>query len=235
MRERSSGSGSLESAGIDIGRQAGFLLQPVIRVFERRQDEFGIDAEFLRGGFREALGILDARLCAGLRSWRSGRNSSRSARRPCASTGRTPSAAGFRRDTICPARNAAGRPARTASRNLRMRSSASARLVGPTAAIFHSGDSRSSTETKVGSPPIVSRTSPAFRSASTCSPSLSSRAQDSSENGLVIRGASRIRLTLISKPNSTWRIRPRPRSAPPCGNAAWRRPEYAPRRSACPR
>ena len=76
-------------------------------------------------------------------------------------------------------------------------------MVGPTAAIFHSGDSRSSTETKVGSPPMVRRTSPALRSASTCSPSLSSRAQDSSENGLVIRGASRMRLTFISKPNST--------------------------------
>src|SRR5713226_2820416 len=84
-----------------------------------------------------------------------------------------------------------------------MRSSARPRLVGPTAAIFHSGDSRSSTETKVGSPPIVSRTSPAFRSASTCSPSRSRRAQESSENGFVIRGASRIRLTFISKPNST--------------------------------
>ncbi len=44
-------------------------------------------------------------------------------------------------------------------------------MVGPTAAIFHSGNSRSSTETKVGSPPIVRRTSPAFKSASTCSPS----------------------------------------------------------------
>ena len=31
----------------------------------------------------------------------------------------------------------------------------------------------------------------------------SSRAQDSSENGLVMRGASRMRLTLISKSNST--------------------------------
>ena len=33
--------------------------------------------------------------------------------------------------------------------------------------------------------------------------SLSSRAQDSSENGFVIRGASRMRLTLISKSKST--------------------------------
>src|SRR5260370_36612807 len=32
---------------------------------------------------------------------------------------------------------------------------------------------------------------------------LSRRAQESSENGFVIRGASRIRLTFISKPNST--------------------------------
>src|SRR5712691_4585727 len=50
-------------------------------------------------------------------------------------------------------------------RNLRMRSSASPRLVGPTAEMFHSGDSRSSTETKVGSPPIVRRTSRGFADA----------------------------------------------------------------------
>jgi hypothetical protein len=44
---------------------------------------------------------------------------------------------------------------------------------------------------------------PSMRSASTCSPRRSRRAQDSSENGRVIRGASRMRLTLISKPKST--------------------------------
>ena len=195
--------GQFGIAGIDIRRQAALPSAASARVLERRHDEFGIDAEFFRGAFRETLGVFDLRLARPFDLRRSDRNSSRSARRPCASRARTPSAAGFRRDTICPARNAAGRRARSASRNLRIRSSARPRLVGPTAAIFHSGDSRSSTETKVGSPPIVRRTSPAFRSASTCSPSLSRRAQDSSENGRVIRGASRMRLTLISKPNST--------------------------------
>ena len=38
---------------------------------------------------------------------------------------------------------------------------ARARLVGPSAAMFHSSASRSVIETNVGSPPIVRRTSPA--------------------------------------------------------------------------
>ena len=37
---------------------------------------------------------------------------------------------------------------------------------GPSAAVVHSSPSMSSTETKVGSPPMVSRTSPAWSSAS---------------------------------------------------------------------
>ena len=69
--------------------------------------------------------------------------------------------------------------------------------------MFHSAPSRSSIDTKVGSPPIVRRTSPAVRSASTFSPSASSFCQAASENGLVMRGASRTRVTDISKPNST--------------------------------
>ena len=48
---------------------------------------------------------------------------------------------------------------------------------------------------------MVSRTSCAARSASTCSPSASSVAQASSENGRVTRGVSETRATLISKKN----------------------------------
>ncbi len=80
--------------------------------------------------------------------------------------------------------------------------SASRRLVGPTAAMFHSGASKSSTDTKVGSPPMVSRTSWATRSASTRSPSASMADQTASEYGLVIRGVSATRVIRISKPNS---------------------------------
>ena len=236
MRERSSGSDSLESLGSTLGGSAGFLLQPVRGILERRQDEFGGDAEFLRRAFGETFGVLDFGLARLLRWSRSDRSSSRSARRPCANRARTPSAAGFRRDTICPARNAAGRPARSASRNLRMRSSARPRLVGPTAAIFHSGDSRSSTETKVGSPPMVRRTSPAFRSASTCSPSaVEPRPGFIGERpGDPRRFADPLDVHLeaefdIGKADAA------ARSAPPSDNAAWRRREYAPRRSACPR
>ena len=114
MRARSSGSASLESAGIDIDRQGRFLLQPVRGIFERRHDVSGIEAEPLRGAFHEAVWRLRSPPCAGSRSSRSGRHSSRSARRPCANRGRTPSAAGFRPDTICPARNAAARRAQSA-------------------------------------------------------------------------------------------------------------------------
>ena len=45
-----------------------------------------------------------------------------------------------------------------------------ARLVGPKASVFHSAASRSAVATKVGSPPMVRRTSPAANSASTASP-----------------------------------------------------------------
>src|SRR3989344_2516194 len=57
------------------------------------------------------------------------------------------------------------------ARSLCTSSVAKPRLVGPRASVFHSGASRSPTATKVGSPPMVRRTSPATRSASTRSPS----------------------------------------------------------------
>ena len=59
------------------------------------------------------------------------------------------------------------RPARTAAFSRRSSSPASSRLRGPSAAVFHSSPSMSSIETNVGSPPIVSRTSPRRSSAST--------------------------------------------------------------------
>ena len=48
-------------------------------------------------------------------------------------------------------------------------------LVGPSASVFHSGPSGSAAATKVGSPPMVSRTSWAARSRSTRSPSATRR------------------------------------------------------------
>ena len=172
MRARSSGSASLESLGSTLAGSAASFCSQCTGSSIRRHHVFGIEAEpFARCSSSSHSASSTSALPRRHRSRRSGRNSSRSARRPCANRARTPSAAGFRPDTICPARNAAARPAQSARCSLRISSSASARLVGPTAAIFHSGDSRSSTETKVGSPPMVRRTSPALRSASTCSPS----------------------------------------------------------------
>ena len=81
--------------------------------------------------------------------------------------------------------------------------SASARFSGPTAAVFHSSLSKSSMETKVGSPPMVRRTSPAAREASTLRPRASRAVQASSEKGLVMRGCSATRATCMSKAKST--------------------------------
>ena len=58
-------------------------------------------------------------------------------------------------------------------------------------------------ETKVGSPPMVRRTSLATRSRVDLLAERVEPAQDSSVNGSVTRGASRRRVTLISKPNFT--------------------------------
>ena len=69
--------------------------------------------------------------------------------------------------------------------------------------MFHSSLVMSSRETNVGSPPIVNRTSPAARRASTASPSASIRAQAWSVYGAVTRGSSCTRVTWLRKENVT--------------------------------
>ncbi len=188
---------------IDIGRQRRFLLQPMRGVFERGQHVVGRRARAFARCLRQNVRRRRFRPCADFRCSRSGRRSSRSARRPCANRARTPSAAGFRPDTICPARNAAGRRARNARavcgsgrRRARAWSDRPRRYSIP--AIPDRRPKRRSARrpSSAARRPSSDRHRPA-------SPSLSSRDQDSSENGRVIRGASRMRLTLISKPNST--------------------------------
>ena len=88
-------------------------------------------------------------------------------RRRCASSRSAPSAAVVRRDTICPARNAAGRRGRDARAGGRADARPAGAFSAPSAAVFHSSPSMSSIETKVGSPPMVSRTSPRSISSST--------------------------------------------------------------------
>ncbi len=65
--------------------------------------------------------------------------------------------------------------------------------------MFHSADWKSSTETKVGSPPMVSRTSWAWSAASTSSPTLSRAFQSASSKGRVMRIGSTNRVTAIEK------------------------------------
>ena len=189
--------------GVDIGRQRRLALDPVRGVFVDRQHIFRAKPEPLRRALRQPLCIGNRAPYADSRCWRSGPHSSRSECRPCARTARTPSAAGFRPDTICPARNAAARPAqndRAACGSTRRRAhawSGRRRRCSIPAIPCRRWRRRSARR-----PWSAARHADA-RSASTCSPSASSRAQDSSENGFVMRGASRMRFTLISKANST--------------------------------
>ena len=64
--------------------------------------------------------------------------------------------------------------------------------------MFHSAPSILSTDTKVGSPPCVKRTSPACNSASTNKPNARIFCHSISLKGLVTRGSSNIRVTYIS-------------------------------------
>ena len=200
--------------------------------------QFGIEAEPCGGGLRRsARPSATVGLARVLDLRRSGRRSSRSARRPCANRARRPSAAGFRRDTICPGRNAAGRPARNASRRRRIRSSASAALGRPDGGDIpfrRFRDRRS--ETNVGSPPMVRRTSCAVEIGVDL---LAERVEP--RPGLVgerLRDARRLADALDAHVEAEFDIRRSP-ALPEIGaasdNAAWRRAEYGPRRSAGPR
>ena len=77
-----------------------------------------------------------------------------------ASRSTAPSAAAARPGTTCPGRSAGSRRGRIRRAACAPARSRRPRLVGPSASVFHSAPSRSSTDTKVGSPPIVRRTSP---------------------------------------------------------------------------
>ena len=70
----------------------------------------------------------------------------------------------FRRDTICPGRSAARRPGRSARAAGGQVAGHAGAWSAPMAAVFHSSPSTSSIETKVGSPPMVRRTSPVVSS-----------------------------------------------------------------------
>ena len=109
------------------------------------------------------------------------------------------------------------------------------RLVGPTAAMFHSGDSRSSIETKVGSPPMVRRTSSRFEIGIDL---LAERVEPrpgfvGERPGDARRFADALDAHLEAELDIGEAGRC-PRSAPPSDNAAWRRPGYGPRRVSMP-
>ncbi len=153
------GVGELGIGGIDIGGELGFLQQPLAGILVGGVD--GVAAEAEIGGDSSAGTSRRSRRSAPVSCFlgdeRPGR--ARPACRRGARTARRSSAAGSRPDTICPGRRWMKPPGAKRSRRRRISASALARLVGPTASVFHSPLSKSSIETKVGSPPMVRRTS----------------------------------------------------------------------------
>ena len=197
------GIGQFGIGGIDIDRKCRLPSAANARCPRTRAARSRWRARAFARCLRQNFRRRRSRPCADFRCWRSGRRSSRSARRPCANKARTPSAAGFRPDTICPARNAAARRAQSARAICgSVRRRACAWSDRPRRYSIPALPDRRSKRRSARRPSSAARR-PSFRSASTASPNLSRRDQDSSENGRVIRGASRMRLTLISKPNST--------------------------------
>ncbi|EKA61358.1 hypothetical protein B277_07760 [Janibacter hoylei PVAS-1] len=85
----------------------------------------------------------------------------------------------------------------------RARAMASSRFSSPSAAVCHCGSLVPPAATKVGSPPIVRRTSPCVRSSSTDSPSAVIAAHCSSLTGWVTRGSSAKRVTVLAKSKVT--------------------------------
>ncbi len=162
-----------------ILRQIAFLEDPLGRVFEGRHHMVGRNRQVLRDRLPAAGSASSA---VTLRPFaffvRSATGRARSACRRAANRARRSSAAGFRRDTICPGRNAAARPAQTCRASRRISLIGERRAWSARRRPYSTpADSKSSMETKVGSPPMVRRTSPACSAASTFSPSASSAAQ----------------------------------------------------------
>ena len=162
-RSRSSGSSSLLSSGIDIDRQLALLEQIVERIFVgRHHDSPGSTRQAARQRLRRTargIGGRSRSRAPDRRSSCGSRQSGSAVGAPVA--GERPARQRFARDTICPARSAAGRRARTARAGAAAGRPPAAACSGPSAAVFHSSPSMSSMETKVGSPPMVRRTSPA--------------------------------------------------------------------------
>ena len=103
------------------------------------------------------------------------RHRSIAAARRRASTAQSASAATVRRDTTCPGRAGSAPAGPTAALSRAASSEARWRLCGPSAAVVHSSSTWLSTDTKVGSPPMVSRTSPAASRSSTCAADVADR------------------------------------------------------------
>ena len=205
-RARSSGSRSRFVLGDHVGGQPALLhryqwMSSWAGTTMRRIDPQAVRPAGRRSGRRPGRWRRRRRRrhSARHRGRRAAPGRARPARRRPASGTAAPSAAVARQDRACPGRIAAPPPAPTAATSRRSSRPAKARLVGPSASVFHSGASWSVAATKVGSPPKVSRTSPAASARSTRSPAARMSCHCRSVYGLVTRGVSRMRVTVMAK------------------------------------
>ena len=130
-RARSSSSVELRVAADRRSPAAGARARGSTRRPRSRNRVRRVDAERPASARDEALASCCAVPVVAVARRRRAGSSSRSARRRVASSSRAPSAAATRRDTICPGRSAAGRPARSASLQPAQQLAGQPRFVGP--------------------------------------------------------------------------------------------------------
>ena len=173
-----------------------------MHVLVGRIDQRRIDLQPLRQCGAEPLRVRGSRGIDILGRLPAGKDRATPVRRPGANARRAPSAAVARPDSACRKRSAVRTQVPSARAAAASACSAKRCLVGPSASVVHSGSSKSLAATKVGSPPMVSRTLPAASARSTAAPIARMSCHCASLYGLVTRGVSRTRVRRMSKPNS---------------------------------
>ena len=177
---------------VDVRRQLALAPQVVVGVLVGRRTRLaGSTPSRARDAFEHAARLgLGRAVAPGARS-RTVRDGSRSARRPCASTGSSAQRGSCSPGYHLPWPKCRSPPGAVLARAAcRISVGARPRLVGPSASVFHSAPSRSSIDTKVGSPPMRQAHVAGDEVASTLWPSASISAHCASVYGLVTRGDS---------------------------------------------
>ena len=160
----------------------------------RPDDQRRIDLQPLRQRRAEPRGVGRRWRCRCLPRRPAAPGRARPARRPHANARTAPSAATARPDSACRTRVCSAAPGAQRSRSRRIsRAGIAAAWSGRARRCSTPARRYPSAETKVGSPPMVRRTSPAASARSTAAPIARMSCHCSSLYGLVTRGVSRTR------------------------------------------